>query len=113
MPFSQHTLQEGAGRLRAWFVDRAGRELPASVVAVGAEAEAFRRWVDDLPPAGNEALMQLRQYGFICDLAALEAELLHTLTTGPAGPLARAVGQRVLDLLAGRGDAVCLLLDEG
>jgi hypothetical protein len=81
-------------------------------VAAGRECAAFRLWIDDLPEEGYYALMQLRGCGFSYDLIELETQLIRALQEGPAGPLARIVGQRVLNLLAAHHDAVCFLLEE-
>jgi hypothetical protein len=86
--------------------------LPAGAVASGKECSAFRLWIDGLPARGNDALLQLRSCGFSYDLDNLRAQLFRALRDGPAGPLARIVGQRVLDLLAAHRDAVCFLLEE-
>jgi hypothetical protein len=87
---------------------------PAGPVAAGiGECEAFRLWVDGLAPEGNEALMQLRQYGFTCDLVTLAAQLRRALEAGPAGPVSRIVGQRLLGLLARLPPEGCFFLEEG
>jgi hypothetical protein len=99
--------------LQAHFRERSGLTVPAGVVAAGRECAAFRLWIDGLPEPGNSALLQLRQYGFVYDLPELEAELRRALQDGPAGPLARIVGQRVLDLVAAHPGAVCFFLEEG
>jgi hypothetical protein len=87
--------------------------VSAGVVAAGRECAAFRQWIDGLPEPGNGALLQLRQYGFVYDLCELEAALRRALRDGPAGPLARLVGQRVLDLVTAHPGAVCFFLEEG
>jgi hypothetical protein len=102
-----------APRLEAHFCDPSGLTVPAGVVAAGRECSAFRLWIDDLPESGNDVLLQLRGCGFAYDLAELEAQLRQALRCGPAGPLARIVGQRVLELLASHHGAVCILLEEG
>jgi hypothetical protein len=61
---------------------------------------------------GNGELMQLRGCGFSYDIDELEAELFRALREGPAGPLARIVGQRLLDLLADHRDAACMFMEE-
>jgi hypothetical protein len=98
--------------LRARFCEQSGETAPGSVVAAGWECAAFRLWIDDLPEEGHYALMQLRGCGFSYDLIELETQLSRALQEGPAGPLARIVGQRVLDLLAAHHDAACFLLEE-
>jgi hypothetical protein len=97
--------------LRAYWCDGSGQLVSAGAVAAGAECEAFRLWVDGLTPSGVGALVQLRHYGFTYDLAALAAELQGALGGGPAGPLTRLVGQRLLALLAGHPEAACFLLE--
>jgi hypothetical protein len=69
--------------------------------------------VDNLVPTGIDALIQLRECGFVYELDALESQLHQALNAGPIGPLTRIVAQRLLDLLAARNGAVCLLLEEG
>jgi hypothetical protein len=101
-----------AQRLRAHFCEPCGRLAPAGVVASGRECTAFRLWIDDLPLEGYGVLQQLRGCGFAYDLIDLETQLIHALRAGPAGPLARIVGQRLLDLLAGHHDAACFFLEE-
>jgi hypothetical protein len=113
MSVTESTQQSCAACLRADFLDGAGRCRPAGAVASGGEFLAFRAWVDELPPEGHDALLQVRHYGYTCDLDGLEAQLRRALAAGPAGPLARIVGQRVLLLLAARGEAACFLLGEG
>jgi hypothetical protein len=107
------TEPTSALHLRAHFRERSGLTAPAGIVASGTECAAFRLWIDDLPEEGSGALLQLRQYGFVYDLSELEAQLFCALRDGPAGPLARIVGQRVLDLLAAHPSAVCFFLEEG
>jgi hypothetical protein len=99
--------------LQAHFRERSGLTVPAGVVASGRECAAFRQWIDELPGEGLGALLQLRQYGFVYDLGELEAQLFRALRDRPAGPLARIVGQRVLNLLAAHPSAVCFFLEEG
>jgi hypothetical protein len=96
--------------MKVELADSAGQVWSAGAVAVGGECMAFRCWVDELPSQGNEAILQLRQYGFTYDLRELEAQLRRALRQGPAGPLARLVGQRVLAILAVHGNAGCFLL---
>jgi hypothetical protein len=108
-----HTLAAPARLLRAQFCDPSGRTIPAGVVAADRECAAFRLWIDNLSPAGVDALIQLRECGFVYDLDGLEAQLLRALNAGPVGPLTRIVAQRLLDLLAHHAGAVCLLLEEG
>jgi hypothetical protein len=111
--FASNTLAAQARLLRAHFCDPSGQTIPAGVVASGQECTSFRIWIDSLPQAGTDALIQLREYGFVYDLDGLEAQLLHALHNGHAGPLTRIVGQRLLNLLAAHSGAVCLLLEEG
>jgi hypothetical protein len=92
--------------LLAHFSDAAGQTWEAGVVAEA--AAAFGRWVDGLPAAGHEALKGLREGGFAYDLAALEGQLRRAL----ARPGAPAAGLKLLRILARRGDAVCLLVEE-
>jgi hypothetical protein len=106
-------LANSAPRLQAHFCESSGLTVPAGTVAAGQECAAFRLWIDDLPAAGNDALLQLRGCGFAYDLAELEAQLRQALRCGPAGPMARIVGKRVLNLLANHHNAVCFLLEEG
>ncbi len=106
-------LTPPALRLRAQFCEPSGRTVAAGDVALGRECAAFRLWIDDLPAQGNDALMQLRGCGFAYDLASLKEQLLRALRDGPAGPLARIVGQRVLSLLSTHPDAICFFLEEG
>ncbi len=105
-------LTEAAQRLRAHFCEPDGRAAPAGVVATGRECAAFRLWIDDLPAEGYGALLQLRACGFAYDLIDLETQLIHALRKRQAGPLARIVGQRLLDLLADHHDAACFFLEE-
>ena len=107
-----NTLTVSRQRLRAHVCAPCGRTAPAGVVAAGIECTAFRRWIDDLPVEGYGVLMQLRGCGFAYDLIDLETQLIHALRQGPAGPLARIVGQRLLDLLAVHHDAICFFLEE-
>jgi hypothetical protein len=110
--FASNTLAAPARLLRAHFCDSSGSTLPAGVVAAGRECAAFRQWIDGLSPSGTDALMQLREYGFVYDLDGLENQLMHALAAGPTGPLTRIVAQRLLDLLAAHYGAVCFLLEE-
>jgi hypothetical protein len=111
--FATNTLAAQARLLRAQFCDASGQTIPAGVVATGQECAAFRVWIDSLPPSGIDALIQLREYGFVYDLDGLEAQVLQALHNGPAGPVTRIVAQRLLNLLATHAGAVCLLLEEG
>jgi hypothetical protein len=88
-----------------------GQLAPAGTIAAGRECAVFGAWIDELPAAGHEALIQLRECGFACDLELLEAQLRRALHAGPVGPLSRLVGQRLLALLATRGPASCLLIE--
>jgi hypothetical protein len=106
------TEESGAPFLKGELVDHDGRFLWAAVVAEDSESAAFRRWVNSLPATGNDALMQLRQYGFTYELARLEDQLRRALLHGFAGSLARIVGQRLLALLATCPSAACLLVGE-
>jgi hypothetical protein len=110
--FASKTLAVSSPCLHATFCEESGHLFQAGAVAVGRECPAFRLWIDDLASTGNEALMQLRECGFVYDLAGLRTQLLRALKNGPAGPLARIVGQRVLDLVAAHHDAVCFFLEE-
>jgi hypothetical protein len=101
-----------APRLWANFCEPSGSIAPGGAVATGKESAAFRLWIDSLPPAGNEALVQLRECGFAYDLAALKVQLGRALQVGPIGPLSRVVGQRVLALLAVHREATCFFLEE-
>jgi hypothetical protein len=107
-----NTLTVQARRLRAHFSDPSGQTIPAGVVASGRECTSFRVWIDGLPQSGSDALIQLREYGFVYDLDGLETQLQRALNNGPAGPLTRIVAQRLLNLLATHSGAVCLLLEE-
>jgi hypothetical protein len=111
--FSTNTLSAQARLLRAHFCESSGQTIPAGVLAADREYTSFRGWIDNLPPTGADALIQLREYGFVYDLDGLETQLLRALNSGPTGPLTRIVGQRLLDLLAAHAGAVCLLLEEG
>src|SRR5205823_5418837 len=88
-------LAAPAPRLWANFCEPSGSMAPGGAVAKGKESVAFRLWIDSLPAEGNEILFQLRECGFAYDLADLRAQLARALRAGPAGPLARVVGQRV------------------
>ena len=81
-------LANSAPRLQAHFCESSGLTVPAGTVAAGHECAAFRLWIDDLPAAGNDALLQLRGCGFAYDLLELEAQLRQALRCGPAGPMA-------------------------
>jgi hypothetical protein len=111
--FATNTLAVPTRILRAHFCESSGQTIPAGVVAADRECAAFRLWVDNLAPTGIDALIQLRECGFVYDLDRLETQLHHALNAGPVGPLTRIVAQRLLDLLASRAGAVCLLLEEG
>ncbi len=97
--------------LLAQFSDAAGQTREAGTVAA-AETAAFGRWVDGLPAAGHEDLKRLREGGFACDLAALERQLRRALARPGTSAVVRAAGLRLLRILARRGDAVCLLVEE-
>jgi hypothetical protein len=88
------------------------RVFHAGAVATGSECEAFRRWIDGLTGEGNEALVQVREYGFTYDLVALRVQLSRALEAYPAGVACRGVGRRLLDLLARVQGAACFLLEE-
>jgi hypothetical protein len=88
------------------------RAEPAGPVAAGAECDAFRLWVEGLPPAGHQSLVQLREWGFTYDLAGLRAELARALQAVPPGPGCGGVVRRLLGLLARLPGAVCFLLEE-
>jgi hypothetical protein len=98
--------------LLALFSDRAGETRAAGAVAAADTAAAFGRWVDGLAADGYADLKRLREGGFACDLAALEGQLRRALDRPctPAG--VRGAGLRLLRILARRGDAVCLLVEE-
>lgn len=99
-------------RLVAELVAPPGGKLSRFVVAADEEARTFARWVEGLPPAGHDGLLQLRAYGFNDRLDRLELQLIRALEA-PAVPYpARTVGLRVLDILARRGDACCLLMGD-
>jgi hypothetical protein len=111
--FASNTLTAQQRLLLAHFCHASGQTIPAGVVAADRECMAFRGWIDNLSPTGADALIQLRECGFVYDLDSLEAQLVRALNAGPTGPLTRIVGQRLLDLLAAHTGAVCLLLEEG
>jgi hypothetical protein len=90
-----------------------GARMPVGSVATGVECESFRRWIDALPEQGNEALVQLRQWGYTYDLPALRAQLKRAVEAHPAGAGCRGVARRLLDLLGRLQGAVCFLLEEG
>jgi hypothetical protein len=90
-----------------------GARVPVGTVATGVECEAFRRWIDALPEQGNDSLVQLRQWGYTYDLAALRVQLKRALEVHPAGIACRGVARRLLDLLGRLQGAVCFLLEEG
>jgi hypothetical protein len=70
-------------------------------VATGLECDDFRCWIDGLKEEGNEALVQLRQWGFTYDLSALQLQLRRALQASPPqGTAGRGVGRRLLELLA-------------
>jgi hypothetical protein len=114
------TLVDGIGRTVWAECSRAlhasafilGVRMPAGTVATGVECEAFRRWIDALPEQGNEALVQVRQWGFTYDLAALRAQLTRALEVNPTGFGCRGVARRLLDLLGRLHGATCFLLEE-
>jgi hypothetical protein len=84
----------------------------AGAVAGAQAAAAFGRWVDGLPAAGHEDLKRLREGGFAYDLAALEGQLRRALARPGTPAAVRGAGLRLLRILAGRGDAACLLVEE-
>jgi hypothetical protein len=87
--------------------------VPAGAIATGSECEAFRRWIDGLTVEGNEALMQLREWGFTYELATLRRQLSRALEVRPPEePGCRGVGRRLLELLARLQHAACFLLEE-
>jgi hypothetical protein len=94
------------------FCVRGTRVVPAGAVATGGECEEFRRWVDTLAAEGNEALVQVRQWGFTYDLKALQVQLSRALLVSTPAPVCRRVGRRLLELLARLQDAACFLLEE-
>lgn len=98
--------------LVAELTDAFGRIRARRVVAGGAEAAAFTRWVDGLPAAPYPALVRLRAYGYADDLDALESQLSAALSAAGVSSAVRAAGQRVLELLASRVPGNCLLLGE-
>jgi uncharacterized protein (DUF1501 family) len=98
--------------LLAHFSDRAGETHEAGAVAAAETAAAFGRWVDGLPAAGHEDLKRLREGGFAYDLAALEGQLRRALSRPGAPAAVRTAGLRLLRILSGRGDAVCLLVED-
>jgi hypothetical protein len=98
--------------LLAHFSDAAGRTREAGDVAAAETAAAFGRWVDGLPAAGHEDLKRLREGGFAYDLGALERQLRHALSLPGVPAAVRAPGLKLLRILARRGDAVCLLVEE-
>ncbi len=100
-------------RLWANFSEPSGSIAPGGAIATGKESAAFRLWIDSLPPEGNAALLQLREYGFAYDLAELKDQLGRALQVGPVGPLSRVVGQRLLALLVVHREATCFFLEEG
>jgi hypothetical protein len=92
----------------------AGRApVSAGAVATPTECEAFRHWLDELPPEDYEALLQVRRHGFTYDVAALHAQLSRALAAVPPGPEGDAAGRRLLGLLAQLAGATCFLLEEG
>jgi hypothetical protein len=99
--------------LLAYFSVSGTRVVPAGAVATGLECDAFRRWIDGLQEEGNEALVQVRQWGFTYDLSALQVQLRRALEANPPEGLAGwGVGRRLLELLARLQGAVCFLLEE-
>ncbi len=105
--------QAGPRALLASFCFARRAPTPARPVASPAECDAFRRWLDDLPPHDYQALLQLRRNGFTYDLPALRAELRRALEAVPPGPEGGDAGRRLLALLAGARGAACFLLEEG
>ncbi len=112
------------GFLAARFQDEPRRVLLASYctgkeraelagpVAAGAECDAFRLWVEGLPPGRHQSLLQLREWGFTYDLAGLQTELARALHAVPPGPGCGGVVRRLLGLLARLQGAACFLLEE-
>jgi hypothetical protein len=98
--------------LLAHFSDWTGVPRAAGTVASAATAAAFGRWVDGLPAEGHEDLKCLREGGFTYDLTALEGQLRRALGRPGTPAAARAAGLRLLTILAHRGAAVCLLVEE-
>lgn len=96
--------------LLAHFSDAAGQTRQAGVVATA--AAAFGRWVDGLPADCHEDLKRLREGGFAYELTALEGQLRRALARPGTPAAARAAGRRLLRILARRGDAACLLVEE-
>jgi hypothetical protein len=94
------------------FVFVQGAARPGGAVAIGRECEAFRRWVDGLGTEGNDALLQIRQYGFTYDPAALRAQLGRALLGCEPQGLPARVGRRLLEMLAGLDGTACVLLEE-
>lgn len=90
-----------------------GRAAAPCAVASDEEAEAFRRWVDSLPVAGHEALLQVRAYGYTEAPTVLHAQLARALDAPNLAPAVKRVGARVLRLLARQGKGTCFLLGEG
>lgn len=99
-------------RLVAQLDDAAGRVYARCELATGAAAAAFARWSDGLPSDGHGTLLQLRAHGYACDLGRLEAELVPALEAEGLPSGVRQVGERLLQLLAGRRHGSCLLLGE-
>jgi hypothetical protein len=104
---------ESVRALRAYFSVSGARVVSAGAVATGLECDAFRRWIDGLQEEGNEALVQVRQWGFTYDLSALQVQLRRALEANPPEGLAGwGVGRRLLELLARLQGAACFLLEE-
>jgi hypothetical protein len=106
----EHSEQSSA--LLAFVCVGGAAARPAGAVALGGECEAFRRWVDGLAAEGNEAVLQIRQYGFTYDLAGLRSQLCRALLACPQQPAAARVGRRLLELLSRLEGGACLLLEE-
>src|SRR4051812_21541450 len=112
LTWAERCRDEPGRALMAFFCTQEKGSIMVGPVATGPECEAFRGWVDGLVRDGHETLLQLRQCGFTDDLAKLRAQLTRALQAGPAGPVCRAVGQRLLDLLARLPGAACFFLEE-
>jgi hypothetical protein len=102
-----------ARALLAFFSARGARVVPAGTVAPALECDAFRTWIDGLKEEGNEALVQVRQWGFTDELSALQTQLRRALeATPPNGLMGLIVAWRLLTLLGRLQGAVCFLLEE-
>jgi hypothetical protein len=111
-PFSA-LVAAPARALLAFFSVSGGGVVPAGAVAKGLECDAFRTWIDGLTEEGNEALVQVRQWGFTYDLTALQTQLRRALEANPPnGLMGRIVARRLLELLGRLQGAVCFLLEE-